>query len=209
MPLLELEPLVSEAKAEVLRLLLLDPQRSFYQREVAERTGLRIRAVQQALEPLVDAGILLREKRGSQVFYRANADCPVMPELTGLIVKTVGIARPLRDALEPLSDEIAVALLFGSFASGQFRPDSDIDLLVVGSASPRAVMRALRPAAAALGREINPVAMSVDEFRERVSSGDHFITSVLNGQTTFILGGSDELAELARAGTDRPTGACS
>lgn len=196
MPLLELAALMSEAKAEVLRLLLMHPERNFYQREIAERTGLHIRAVQQALEPLVETGIVTKERRGNQVFYCANPNSAVLPELTGLVVKTIGIAGPLGAALSSLSEEIDIALIFGSFASGRFRPQSDVDLLVIGAASPRDVVSALSRAAREIGREVNPVVMSPDELRVRVSEEDHFVTSVLSGPKVFVVGDLDELEKL-------------
>lgn len=199
----ELRSLMSEAKIQILRLLLLHPEQSFYQREIAERTGLRVRAVQQALKPLVAAGIVLRTRRGSQVFYRVNRECSIVPELTGMIVKTVGIAEPLRDALETVANGVKMALLFGSFASGEFRAESDVDLLVIGSASPRTVVSALAETAVRIGREINPVVMSAMEFIERVETGDRFVSGVLAGPKTYIIGGPDELEELAGGGPGR------
>lgn len=200
----ELSALMGEAKARVLQLLLLYPERDFYQREVAERTRLRLRAVQQALTPLVESGIVVREQRGRQVFYRVNSDCPIIPELRGLITKTIGIAEPLRRALAPLS-EIESALVFGSFASGRFRPGSDVDLLVVGEVSPRDVVAALARASEEIGREVNAVIMTEDELRERMARGDNFIRSVLDGPTIPVLGEIDELGAPAAGEPDRGT----
>jgi len=199
----ELLALLSEAKARVLELLLLHPQRDFYQREIAERTGQRLRAVQQALRPLVEAGIVAREERGNQVFYRADPACPILPELTGLIVKTIGIADPFRRALTPLAGAIDVALVFGSFASGRFRAGSDVDLLVVGEVSPREVVSAVLGAAAEIGREVNAVVMGAAEMRARFARGDHFIEGVLNGPTIPVIGDRDELGALAAGEPDR------
>jgi len=47
-----------------------------------------------------------------------------------------------------------------------------------------------------MGREINPHAMSLAEFRRRKRSGDHFLTSVLDAPKLFIIGDEDELAAL-------------
>lgn len=88
--------LLSESKIGVLELLLLRPEQAFYQREIAEKTGLRLRAVQQALRPLVEGGIVSREARGRQVFYQADASCPILAELTAILLKTVGLAEALR-----------------------------------------------------------------------------------------------------------------
>lgn len=201
----ELSALMGEAKARVLQLLLLHPERDFYQREIAERAGLRLRAVQQAVAPLVEAGIVVRQQRGSQVFYRVNPDCPIAPELRGLITKTIGIAEPLRRALAPLARAIDMAVVFGSFASGTFRAGSDVDLLVVGEVSPRAVVAALARASEEIGREVTAVIMTGDELRERMARGDSFIRSVLDVPTIPVLGETDELGAPAAREPDRGT----
>ncbi len=202
----ELSALFSEAKARVLQLLVLHPESSYYQREIAERTGLRLRAVQQAVRPMVEAGIVRRDKRGNQVFYCADPNCPILPELTGLITKTIGIAEPLRRALEPLRDGIAAALVFGSFASARFRPGSDVDVLVVGEVSPRRVVGAMGHASEEIGREVNAVVMTEAELRARAERDDHFIRSVLAGPTIFVIGDSDELGAIAEREPDRTSG---
>ena len=124
--------LLSESKIGVLRLLLLKPDQAFYQREIAEKTGLRLRAVQQALRPLVEGGIVRREARGRQVFYQADPSCSILSELTAILLKTVGLAEVLRRALGGLADRIEVALVFGSMARGEAVAESDVDLMVIG-----------------------------------------------------------------------------
>jgi hypothetical protein len=47
-----------------------------------------------------------------------------------------------------------------------------------------------------LGRDINPVIMSGDEFREK-ASGDPFVSRVMEETKIFIMGGGDDLGKLA------------
>jgi hypothetical protein len=59
-----------------------------------------------------------------------------------------------------------------------------------------------------IGRPINPTVYSVDEFKSKLASGNHFLTAVLKGQKEFLLGDEDELRKvggvrLAKAGADR------
>ena len=61
----------------------------------------------------------------------AIADSPVFEELCGLVLKTVAMVDPIRGALEPLTDRIVLALVYGSVARGTDRAASYIDLLVV------------------------------------------------------------------------------
>jgi len=55
---------------------------------------------------------------------------------------------------------------------------SDLDLLVVGDISFSELLEALSDAESKLRREIPPSLFSVDEFRSRLASKDHFLDSV-------------------------------
>ena len=52
-------------------------------------------------------------------------------EIAGLLRKTAGIADVLRDAL---GESVTLAFIYGSIASGNETPRSDIDVMVLGSA---------------------------------------------------------------------------
>jgi len=192
--------LLSESKIGVLRLLLLKPDQAFYQREIAEKTGLRLRAVQQALRPLVEGGIVRREARGRQVFYQADPSCSILSELTAILLKTVGLAEVLRRALGGLADRIEVALVFGSMARGEAVAESDVDLMVIGEVGLRELVPAIRAATGDLGREVNPITLGPSELRERLGRGDPFLARVLQEPKIFVLGGEDELRSVAEAG---------
>ena len=71
------------------------------------------------------------------------------------------MADILREALAPIAGKIRLALIFGSVARGKERTTSDVDVLVVGSASFAAVVEALSRAGARLRREVNPVVMTI------------------------------------------------
>ncbi len=68
---------------------------------------------------------------GNQKHYQANPDSPVYEDLRGLVVKTVAMVEPIRQALEPLADRIELALLYGSVVKGTNTAESDIDILIV------------------------------------------------------------------------------
>ena len=53
---------------------------------------------------------------GNQKHYQANATSPLYSELRNIVLKTVGLAEPLRHALKPLSSAIRVAFVYGSVA---------------------------------------------------------------------------------------------
>ena len=90
-----------------------------------------------------------------------------------------------------------MAFVYGSFARGEPRADSDVDLMVVGRATFRKVVSALAGAQRTLGREVNPTVYPPEELREKAGTGHHFIGSVLKGPKLFLMGDEHELAGLA------------
>lgn len=110
----------SKARGQVLRVFLIDPGRAYYQRQLETAAGLPIRAVQREVERLSGAGLLYSRAEGNRMYYQADPDFPLFPELRAMVVKTL----PPEDALRAsLATEPSVRLAFLS-QDGQ-------DLLVV------------------------------------------------------------------------------
>ena len=189
--------LFARNRRAVLALLYGHPDEEFYLRQVIRASGGGVGGVQRELDQLTKAGILRRTVRGNQVFFRANADCPVFEEIKGLVTKTAGAADVLRAALAPLGNRIRVAFIYGSLARGRQRAQSDVDLLVVGETAFGEVVAALADAQARLRREVNPTVYPPEEFCRKLSAGHHFLRSVLKRENIFLIGDQRELARLA------------
>jgi len=199
--------LFGRTRGAVLALLYGRADQSFYTREIAREVDTSIGAVQRELENLSTVGLILRKSRGSQVFYQANRDSPIFPEMRALINKTIGIFGVLRSVLRPLSKQIVSAFVYGSVAREEETAHSDVDLMIVGKASLDQVLSRLSTAEKVIGRSINPTTYSVSEFKSKLAAGNHFLTSVLKGQKVFLVGDEDELRKmggirLAKAGSD-------
>lgn len=191
------DALFAKARRAVLGLLYTHPDETYYVREIVRHAGAGQGGVQRELARLAAAGILRRSVRGRQVYYQANADCPIYPELRAILVKTAGVADVLRAALAPLTGRIRVAFLHGSVARGKERPGSDIDVLLVGDVRFSEAVAALSPAQEPLGREVNPVVYPPAEFRSKLAAGHHFLKTALKESKIFLVGDSHELERLA------------
>lgn len=189
--------LFGSVRGRVLGLLYRSPERDYYVREIVRALDAGHGAVQRELKRLEACGLVTATPRGRQVFYQANREAPVFPELRALLVKTTGIADVLREALAPDADQIDVAFIFGSIAAGTDREDSDIDVMVVTDLGLRRLVPAVDRAEAALGREIHLVRRSADELRSRVEREHHFTLSIMAGPKLFVIGDDDELRALA------------
>lgn len=183
-------------RKSVLALLLLHPEQALHVRELARQLDKPPGTLLRELNALADAGVLVRKPVGNQVQFQANAACPVYEELRGILKKTVGVADVLRESLVSIAPKISAAFVYGSVASDEERPGSDLDLMIVGDARFADVVGALAPAQALLRREVNPSVYSALEFKKKLTAGEPFLRRVLAGQKIFIIGGEDELGKL-------------
>ena len=181
--------LLGRTRLSILSLLLPQPSRRLYLREIVRITGAGQGGVQRELEKLTRAGILTKTREGNLTYYGANRSNPVFEELRGLVEKTAGIAGSLRAALLPLADSIDHAFLYGSMARGDDRSESDIDLMVIGDVPFLGVVSAVSALQETLGREVNPTVFTLKEFRRRIEEGDHFLTRVMREERTDLIGG--------------------
>jgi len=184
--------LLGKTRLSILSLLLPQPERRLYLREILRLTGAGQGAVQRELEKLTSAGILTKTREGNLTYYQANRLAPVFGDLRGLIEKTAGASGALRAALLPHADTIHHAFLYGSIARGEERGESDIDLMVIGDVPFLDVVTAVSPLQESLGREINPTVFTPAEFRRRIKEGDHFLTRVMSEERVDLMGGDRE-----------------
>lgn len=185
--------LLGETRTALLTVLLMRPDRAEPVRELARITGISPGTLHRELNALVDYGLLLRQQVGSQVFYRANPDCPVTPELTGLIRKTAGVVDVLREALAPIADRINAAFVYGSMAKGAIHAHSDVDVMLIGDLGFADAVLTLEPAQASLRREINPTVLTRKQFAERLHETGSFIASIWKEPKLWLKGNADEL----------------
>ena len=182
------DALFTTTQQRVLALLYGQPSRSFFASELIELTGSGSGAVQRELKRLSSSGLVTVTRIGKQKHYQANPECPVFDELRGLVVKTVAMVEPVRQALEPLGDRVMLALIYGSVAKGTDTAASDIDLLVVADAlTLEELYSALAPVEAALDRRVNPTLYTAAEYEARKAAGNGFLARVLAGEQVMLI----------------------
>ncbi len=150
--------LFGKTRCTVLAFLYSHSAESFYMHQILRTVGTGSGAVQRELKHLTDAGVIIREQKGRQVYYRANKKCPVFNELQKIVCGEPKQGTPLSSSVdtvvinlpkgEPVArnrnitvpkvrvaefceqHHIRAFYLFGSVLREDFRPESDIDILV-------------------------------------------------------------------------------
>lgn len=192
-----LDALLPKTRQGILAATLVRPEKAWYASELAQRLGVPSSSLQRELRDLTEAGILKTHKQGRMVYYQANRESPVFPDLRGLLLKTAGLVDVLVQALKPVASKVVTAFVYGSIAAGSEGSDSDIDLMVVGAVSPQDLALPLRRARELLGREINPTVYTPGEFNGKRAAKDHFLSEVLDKPRLLVLGNKDELGKVA------------
>lgn len=140
----------SEIRQRILRLLVDAPVVRLHLREIARRASTSAGTAARELRRLEEAGLIVREREGSQVYFRTRTESPLYPPVRALVHAMVREAvTPL--APSPTPDRLGLAMarrlrrelraayggrlvdvyLFGSRARGDHDPDSDIDVLII------------------------------------------------------------------------------
>jgi DNA-binding transcriptional ArsR family regulator len=93
--------LFPHVRAEILRMLFVNPASQTYGREAARATTLALRTVQRELAMLEAAGFVTSRKKGSVRLFRANRGHRMFPALQQLVMKGASAQRFVSKAKRP------------------------------------------------------------------------------------------------------------
>jgi predicted nucleotidyltransferase len=192
------ELFASSTMTDLLKLFFLHTGEEFYQRELSRLTGNPLYLVQRELARLERTDLVRKEHRGNRVYYKAQEDNPAFIDLKRFFLKTVALSDKLSEALIPYTSGIDLAFIYGSVATGEDKPGSDVDILVIGKIGLKEISKILGPLSRDLGREFNPTVYSTKELEKRIDDGNAFIKTVIKSPKIWLIGDEDELAGLAR-----------
>jgi predicted nucleotidyltransferase len=185
--------LSSQVRAEIFRLLFRGDKISIHLRDLQRQSGLSIGTIQKEIAHLKKLDLVTSERDGNRLYYTANADHPLYKEICGLVEKTSGIAERLKESLSSVKG-IECAFIFGSYAKGEEKAHSDIDLIIIGNIGLRTLSSVFKNLTEQTQREINPHIYSMKSWKEKLKKKDHFIKSVLNEKKVFLIGDEDVLS---------------
>lgn len=190
----------SKSRVQILGRILLHPEQSFHIRELERFVGAgSYNSVWRELKNLEAIGIVTSRQIGRTLQYQANPASALVPDLTELFRKNWAIGDLIAPAIRRAGEPRA-AFVYGSFASGEFGPRSDIDIIIIGQVDSERLDESLSDAEVELRREISYRLFSETEWRTKVEQGDPFAKEVLAGPKVLIVGGADELEEVGRQG---------
>ena len=185
----------SRLRGKILGWLFSNTDEQFFVRQLAKILQENSTNISRELARLENMGILVSYAEGKQKYYQTNKKCPFYEELKGLAQKTVGVIKFISETLRS-TPKIKIAFIYGSFAKGTELSDSDIDLFLVGNFSLKTIDKVLSNLESMLGREINYVAFTEKEFREKLVEKDGFVEDVIKSKIIPIIGDVDEIRKV-------------
>jgi len=181
----------SKTRVSLLAKLLMNPDESFYIRELSRKLKIPYGMLYKEEKNLASLGIVNEEKKGKVTLVSINKNMPYFTELKNLMIKTVGLGDLLKTALSELKG-MRYALIYGSFASGEESASSDIDLLIVGNSSEEKILNVVGQVEKEVGREINYILWSEEEFMKSIKSKHHLLREIASKPVIMLVGEEDE-----------------
>lgn len=188
----------STARVKILKLFLLNPDNSYYIRQISRHLNLQLSAVRRELENLETLGLLESRHSGEgdeeisdekvskndRKYYQANRDFVLYNEIRELIIKAqILCEKDFTNKLKKLGS-IKLLILSGLFINEKQAP---VDMLIVGNFDKNKVAKLIKLLEEELVNEVNYTVLSEADFHYRRQVTDVFLYSVLEGKKIVVI----------------------
>lgn len=185
----------SKIRKKIILSFVYNQGKEFYLSEIARRAKTSAGTAQRELNRLLAQDFITFRKRGNLNIYRLNESYSLLKEIESIVRKTFGIEVEFGTELSKVKG-VQFAFLFGSYAKGGLKSDSDIDLFIIGTPEEDDVFNAVRKVEDSVGREINYHLADKAEFAEK-SKRNSFYREILD-RPLMLVGKEDELKQIIR-----------
>lgn len=175
----------SKDKTRLLRFFLQNPEQEYEIKEVTKRNMLKSSRVKKELLGLKKIKFVLRKTKKGKAYYMLNCNFIFYPELKNLISKAN--IYPQSENLSKIKNigNIKLVAISGAFINYN---KSKADMILVANDVNRAKLKnIMHKLEAEIGKEIDFVLMSLEEFKYRLNMLDKFILEFLEGPHEEII----------------------
>lgn len=166
---------IKSPEQRILSLFAMNPDRSFYGREISKKLGISLGAVHSALLSLERCGILDSQHIGKTKLYHAESSNPIICSFR--ILNTLIVLEPLIKAVKSISKRL---ILFGSYATGTFSSSSDLDLLIITGEREK-ILRKIDSFKRKNNLDIRPIIKDQVEWMELEKKNSEFFDELSRG----------------------------
>ena len=140
-----------------------NPGTKAYLRELSKDLNVSTNAVREELNQLTQTKLLTSEKNGRNVYYVANDQHPLFPELKSMVSKVMGLDQVVESILTRLGD-LEKAYIIDDYAEG--KDTGIIDLVLVGNIDQYHLNDLSRKTERYIKRKIRPLVLTKEEFQD-------------------------------------------
>jgi predicted nucleotidyltransferase len=184
--------LISRVRIRILEKYLLNPKSSYHVRGLVRELNEEINAVRRELINLEEAGILKSKKDKNMLVYTIDNDSPYIENLLTLFFKNSKLGTKILERAKQL-EGLNALVVTGSFLSGKYQSESDIDMLFLGNSKVRDVKEIVSELENDLEREIRASIMKQEDFEFAKKKKDPVITNLLNQKLIQVYGDLTDL----------------
>ena len=167
--------IASKTRIKLLMRLFFNPKARSYLRELAKEFNVSTNAVREELNQLKKTNLLKSEKTGRQVYYMANQEHALFPELRSMVGKVMGIDQVIDSIMSRLGN-LEKAYLVDDYAEG--KDTGIIDILLVGDINEYHLNDLSRKTERHINRKIRTLVLDQSEFKhfkKRLRSQPHIL----------------------------------
>lgn len=179
----------SKTRAKILNLLFDNTDKSYYIREITRVIDEQINSVRRELSNLESVGVVRNETFDNKVYYSANMKHPYAHALNEIFSKKVSLSKDKdvkesswEEYVKPVQKYLA-AMMLTNRAPGQ----EGIDLLIVGDDKTKKLTHWAELVEKKMGRPINFVIFSIEDFLYRKSVRDRFVMDILEMEVSELI----------------------
>jgi len=173
----------SKTRISLLVRFFFNPGTKAYLRELAKELHVSTNAVREELNQLTKTKLLTSEKDGRNVYYTANNDHPLFPELRSMVSKVMGLDQVMESILTRLGD-LEKAYLIDDYAEG--KDTGIIDLVLVGNIDEYHLNDLSRKTERYIKRKIRTLVLNWEEFKAfepTLQNRPHFLVWEREGES--------------------------
>lgn len=183
--MVELEKIFgSRTRVKLFRLLLTQPEKEYFVREIAREIEEQINSVRRELNSLEKIGIVKSETRERKKYYSANPDFSLFNELRSLIMKSRLTSEHgfIQDMQR--HGQLKYLVLTGYFVNDG---NAQVDVFIVGNISRAKLDRLIEEFKDRFGQQLRYTLMNHDEFVYRKEVTDKFLYSIINSDKIVLV----------------------
>ena len=178
----------SKTRAKLLQLFYENPTKSFYVREMTRVIDEQINSVRRELLNLESIGIIKNENFDNKTYYSANQKHPFYRPMIEIFSKKVDSARD-KDVKESTWEDYCRPVknyLKGLVVTNRLPGQEGVDMLIIGNDKTKKLTRWAEVIEKKMGKPMNYVILSLDDYIYRKNVRDRFILDVFEMEIAEI-----------------------